>query len=78
MYFSFPRFLLYVKFRRKKRLTNKYRHIFTGIAAYDNLTWCIWLQYCRDGKQDLVELEWPSTFTSMPVVVGVKSRGKVL
>ncbi|KAF7876341.1 hypothetical protein EAF04_001434 [Stromatinia cepivora] len=38
-------------------------HILTGIAAYNNLTWSIWLRYCRDGKQDLVELDWPSTFT---------------
>ncbi|RAL64641.1 hypothetical protein DID88_001674 [Monilinia fructigena] len=53
-------------------------HILTGIAAYNNLIWAIWLRYCRDGRQDLVELDWPSTFTSMPVVVGVKSRGKEL
>lgn len=45
------------------------RHIMTGIAAYFNLTWAIWLRYCRDGKQDDVELLWPSIFTSIPVVV---------
>lgn len=45
------------------------RHIFTGIAAYFNLTWAIWLRYCLNGKQDDVELIWPSVFTSVPVVV---------
>ncbi|KAK6593689.1 alkaline phytoceramidase [Botrytis cinerea] len=53
-------------------------HILTGIAAYNNITWSIWLRYCRNGKQDLVELEWPSMFTSMPVVVGAKLQNKVL
>lgn len=53
-------------------------HILTGIAAYNNLTWSIWLRYCRDGKQDLVELDWSSTFTSMPVVVRAKSQEKEL
>ncbi len=41
----------------------------TGIAAYFNLTWSIWLRYCLDGKQDDVKLVWPSIFTSVPVVV---------
>jgi hypothetical protein len=45
------------------------RHIMTGIAAYFNLTWAIWLRYCLNGKQDDVELVWPSIFTSIPVVV---------
>jgi dihydroceramidase len=41
----------------------------TGIAAYFNLTWAIWLRYCLNGKQDDVELVWPSIFASVPVVV---------
>jgi hypothetical protein len=45
------------------------RHIMTSIAAYFNLTWAIWLRYCLNGKQDDVELAWPSIFTSVPVVV---------
>ena len=45
------------------------RHIMTGMAAYLNLTWGIWLRYCLDGKQDEVELMWPSLFTSIPAVV---------
>ncbi|KAI9764472.1 MAG: hypothetical protein M1840_008398 [Geoglossum simile] len=44
-------------------------HIMTGIAAYLNLTWGIWLRYCLNGKQDDVEFVWPSLFTSIPVVV---------
>jgi dihydroceramidase len=46
----------------------------TGIAAYFNLTWAIWLRYCLNGEQDNVELVWPSVFTSIPVVV--KREGK--
>jgi hypothetical protein len=45
-----------------------HRHIFTGIAQYFNLTWSIWLRYCFNGKQDDVELVWPSLFTSVPAV----------
>jgi dihydroceramidase len=41
----------------------------TGVAAYFNLTWAIWLRYCLNGKQDDVELVWPSISTSVPVVV---------
>ncbi|KAL2068082.1 hypothetical protein VTL71DRAFT_16180 [Oculimacula yallundae] len=44
-------------------------HIFTGIAAYFNLTWAVWLRYCLDGRQDEVGLEWPSVWRSVPVVV---------
>ncbi|KAH8594344.1 ceramidase [Bisporella sp. PMI_857] len=44
-------------------------HIMTGIAAYYNLTWAVWLSYCRDGKQDEVRLVWPSLFTAVPDVV---------
>jgi dihydroceramidase len=51
-----------------------YRHIFTGIAAYFNLTWAIRLRYCRDVKQDNVQLAWPSVFTSVPVVVRVETK----
>ncbi|KIV81482.1 hypothetical protein PV11_03667 [Exophiala sideris] len=43
-------------------------HVFTGIAQYFNLTWSIWLRYCLDGRQDEVELVWPSLFTSMPLI----------
>lgn len=39
----------------------------TGIAAYINLTWGIWLRYCLNGEQDDVELVWPSLL-SVPVV----------
>jgi len=42
----------------------------TGIAAYFNLTWAIWLSYCRDGRQDDVTLVWPTLFTSVPIVAG--------
>ncbi|OJJ46962.1 hypothetical protein ASPZODRAFT_1863333 [Penicilliopsis zonata CBS 506.65] len=42
-------------------------HIMTGIAAYFNLTWSIWLRYCLNGKQDEVELVWPSLFC-VPIV----------
>ena len=59
-----------------KWLTATYRHIFTGIAAYFNLTWAIWLRYCRDGKQDDVRLAWPSVFSSVPVVVKVENENK--
>ena len=45
-----------------------YRHIFTGIAQFYNLTWSIWLRYCFDGDQDVVELVWPTFFTSIPLV----------
>jgi Ceramidase len=45
------------------------RHIMTAIAAYINLTWGIWLRYCLKGRQDDVELVWPSLFTSVPVVM---------
>ncbi|KAH6673864.1 alkaline phytoceramidase [Halenospora varia] len=51
-------------------------HIMTGIAAYFNLTWAIWLQYCRDGKQDDVHLAWPSVFSSVPVVVKAENRNR--
>ncbi|CZT46357.1 related to alkaline dihydroceramidase Ydc1 [Rhynchosporium secalis] len=44
-------------------------HIMTGIAAYFNLTWAVWLRYCMDGRQDEVELEWPSLWGSVPVVM---------
>ncbi|KAF1992467.1 alkaline phytoceramidase [Aulographum hederae CBS 113979] len=42
-------------------------HIMTGIAAYINLTWAVWLRYCLDGKQDEVELVWPRLF-SVPLL----------
>jgi dihydroceramidase len=61
-----------------KQLIAIYRHIFTGIAAYFNLTWAIWLRYCRDGKQDDVQLVWPSVFTSVPVVVRVENESRKL
>jgi dihydroceramidase len=44
------------------------RHIFTGIAAYLNITYGLWLRYCRDGRQDEVDLVWPSVFGSVPYV----------
>jgi dihydroceramidase len=50
------------------------RHVFTGIAAYFNLTWSVWLRYCLNGRQDEVQLVWPSLL-SVPVVVGQKVHG---
>ncbi|RDL35131.1 uncharacterized protein BP5553_07062 [Venustampulla echinocandica] len=44
-------------------------HVVSGIAAYFNLTWAIWLRYCFNGEQDDVELSWPSVFGSVPAVV---------
>jgi dihydroceramidase len=44
------------------------RHIFTGIAAYLNITYGLWLHYCRNGRQDEVHLVWPSIFGSIPVI----------
>jgi dihydroceramidase len=57
-----------------KLLIAIYRHIFTGIAGYFNLNRVIWLRYCLDGKQDDVQLVWPSVFTSMPVVVRLENK----
>jgi dihydroceramidase len=44
-------------------------HLLTGIAEYFNLVWSIWLRYCLEGRQDEVELVWPSMLSSMPSVV---------
>lgn len=43
-------------------------HIFTGIAAYLNITYGLWLHYCRNGRQGEVHLVWPSIFGSIPVI----------
>lgn len=44
------------------------RYLFTGIACYFNVTYGLWLRYCRDGKKDEVDLVLPSVFGSIPVV----------
>lgn len=44
-------------------------HLLTGIAEYFNVVWSIWLRYCFEGRQDEVELIWPSMLTSLPQVV---------
>jgi dihydroceramidase len=42
-----------------------FRHLLTGIAEYYNIVWSTWLRYCLQGRQDEVELIWPSWW-SMP------------
>jgi dihydroceramidase len=49
----------------------------TGLAAYYNLTWGVWLRYCLKGQQDDVEVIWPSFFTSVPVVVRKQKKDTV-
>jgi dihydroceramidase len=51
----------------------------TGLAAYYNLTWGVWLRYCYKGMQDDVEAVWPSFFTSVPMIVrkGTQKRKAV-
>ena len=53
-------------------IASTHRHVFTGIAQYFNLTWCIWLRCCLDGKQDDIELVWPSWVLSVPVVERIR------
>jgi len=48
-------------------------HLLTGIAEYFNIVWSIWLRYCLEGRQDEVELVWPSVWASMPVLVRKKA-----
>ncbi|KAF2096414.1 alkaline ceramidase, partial [Rhizodiscina lignyota] len=53
-------------------------HLFTGLGAYYNLTWGVYLRYCLKGMQDEVEVVWPSLFTSVPVVIRKsKAKGEV-
>lgn len=53
------------------------RHIMTGVAAYINLVWNIWMRYALYGRRDEVELVWPSMVFSIPEVVKKdKSKGK--
>ena len=40
----------------------------TGIGAYIQIVWGIWLRHCLDGRQDEYELDWPRIF-SIPNVV---------
>ena len=49
-------------------LVGVHRHIMTGIAAYINLTWDIWLRYCLNGEQDDVELVWLSWLKCVPSI----------
>ncbi|KAK8196484.1 alkaline ceramidase ydc1 [Zalaria obscura] len=44
-------------------------HLMTGTGAYFYITWGIWLRHCLNGKQDEYELQWPSLFFSLPLVV---------
>lgn len=44
------------------------RHMLTALAAYYNLVWLSWLRCCLRDKQDDVLLQWPSLFTSLPLV----------
>lgn len=44
-------------------------HLLTAIAEYFNVVWSIWLRYCFEGRQDEVEMVWPSMWSSMPQVV---------
>lgn len=50
-------------------LINFRRHLMTGTGAYFYITWGIWLRHCLNGKQDEYELQWPSLFFSLPLVV---------
>ena len=50
----------------------------TGIGAYIQIVWGIWLRHCLNGRQDEYELDWPRIF-SIPDVVrktNVDDRGK--
>ncbi|KAF6803769.1 alkaline phytoceramidase [Colletotrichum sojae] len=47
-------------------------HLLTGIACYVNVTFGVWLRYCRDGKREEVVLVWPSVFWSVPTVERVR------
>ncbi|KAH8782858.1 ceramidase [Diaporthe sp. PMI_573] len=38
------------------------------VACYFNITYGLWLRYCRDGKKHEVDLVWPSFFGSVPTV----------
>lgn len=53
-------------------------HFFTSIAEYYNIVWCTWLRYCYDGKQDQVEMIWPSMWTSLPRLEKVRKSRKDL
>ncbi|PSK45355.1 hypothetical protein B9Z65_2495 [Elsinoe australis] len=48
-------------------------HLMTGTGAYFYITWGIWLRHCLNSRHDEYELIWPSTFTSLPVVVKAKA-----
>lgn len=48
-----------------------FRHLMTGIGAYFQLVWSIWLRYCLDGRQGEYDLNWPTTF-SLPEIVYVQ------
>ncbi|KXH52939.1 alkaline phytoceramidase [Colletotrichum nymphaeae SA-01] len=50
-------------------------HLFTGIACYINVTYGVWLRYCRDGKKEEVVLAWPSMFGSIPTVERAQHGG---
>lgn len=44
-------------------------HIFTGLGAYYFITWRVWLARCLDGSEGDFMLNWPSVFTSVPMVI---------
>ncbi|KPI40798.1 Alkaline ceramidase 3 [Cyphellophora attinorum] len=52
-------------------------HLLTGVAEYFNIVWSIWLRHCLDGRQDEVELRWPTMLSSMPEVVRKSSHAKI-
>lgn len=47
-------------------------HLMTGVGAYTYIVWGIWLRYCLEGRQEEVELHWPTWF-SLPEV---RKKGK--
>ncbi|KAK5214971.1 alkaline ceramidase ydc1 [Exophiala xenobiotica] len=54
--------------RRPTSNSQGWWHLSIGVAQYFNITWSIWLEYCCEGKQDDIELIWPSLFLSLPSV----------
>jgi len=46
-------------------------HLLTGVGAYFQLQYGVWLRYCLDGRQREFALAWPSIF-SFPDVVKVE------
>jgi dihydroceramidase len=53
-----------------------YRHLLTGIAEYYNIVWSTYLRYCFQGRQDEVDLVWPTLWT-MPYVERKTQQKKI-